>query len=99
MWISHSLNRQPLQDTYSDRPNITYDGKGTFTFEANSKGAFLWYIDGTFKLCRRPFQQLLAINAFVRNEDHAKQIPLVFVLMYGRKKERLPQGKPSHLTA
>ena len=33
-----------------------------------------WYIDGTFKLCRRPFVQLLSINAFVRKHDHVKQV-------------------------
>ena len=43
-----------------------------------------WYIDGTFKLCRLPFSQLLSINAFVRKEDCAKQVPLLFVLMSGR---------------
>ena len=35
-------------------------------------GAKNWYVDGTFKL-------LLTVNAFVRSEDHAKQVPLVFV--------------------
>ena len=45
-----------------------------------------WYIDGTFKLCRQPFSQLLTVNAFVRNDDYVKQVPLVFVVMSGRKK-------------
>ncbi|XP_015774486.1 PREDICTED: uncharacterized protein LOC107352689 [Acropora digitifera] len=44
-------------------------------------------MDGTFKLVKRPFQQLFTINAFVRTDDHAKQVPLVFVLMSGRKKK------------
>ena len=34
-----------------------------------------------------PFTQLLTINAFVRSEDHAKQVPLVFVLMSGKRKK------------
>ena len=46
-----------------------------------------WYVDGTFKLCRHPFSQLLTVNAFVRADDHAKQVPLLFVLMSGRKKK------------
>lgn len=45
-----------------------------------------WYVDGTFKLVSRPFQQLLSINAFVRSGDCAKQVPLVFVMMSGRRK-------------
>ncbi|XP_067036373.1 uncharacterized protein [Acropora muricata] len=45
-----------------------------------------WYVDGTFKLCRQPFSQLFAINAFVKSGDQAKQVPLLFVVMSGRKK-------------
>ena len=29
---------------------------------------------------RRPFQQLFTINAFMRTDDQAKQVPLVYLL-------------------
>ena len=44
-----------------------------------------WYADGTFRLVRDPFKQLFTINVFVRSGDCAKQVPLVYVLMSGRK--------------
>ena len=50
------------------------------------KKARAWYIDGTFKLCRPPFSQLLTINAFVHADDHVKQVPMLFALMSGRMK-------------
>lgn len=46
-----------------------------------------WYVDGTFKLCRPPFTQLLTVNAFVKQNDHAKQVPLLFVVMSGKNKK------------
>ena len=45
-----------------------------------------WYVDGTFKLCRQPFSQLFTINAFVRSGEQAKQVPLLFVVMSGKRK-------------
>ena len=43
------------------------------------------YMDATFKLCRHPFS-LLLLNAFVKNDDHVKQVSLMFVIMSGIKK-------------
>ncbi|KAK3743593.1 hypothetical protein QZH41_010236 [Actinostola sp. cb2023] len=51
----------------------------------NLSQAKTWYIDGTFKLCRYPFTQLFSINIFVRQGKCAKQVPMLFVLMSGRK--------------
>ncbi|XP_078349398.1 uncharacterized protein LOC144634346 [Oculina patagonica] len=43
-----------------------------------------WYVDATFELCRHPFKQLLTVNAFMKQDDHAKQVPLLFVIMSGK---------------
>ena len=46
-----------------------------------------WYMDSTFILCCTPFHQLLTINAFVKSDDCTKQVPLLFAVMTGRKKQ------------
>ncbi|CAC5392583.1 unnamed protein product [Mytilus coruscus] len=45
-----------------------------------------WYVDGTFKVVRRPFKQHFTIHAFVQKDNCMKQVPLVFALMSRRTK-------------
>jgi len=35
-----------------------------------------WYVDGTFKVVKSPFAQLLSVHGFVRRDGAVKQIPL-----------------------
>ena len=45
-----------------------------------------WYIDGTFKLCRKLFSQLLTINAFV----HIYIFICIFLIFFSGKKSASP---------
>ncbi|KAG1654554.1 hypothetical protein GQR58_024951 [Nymphon striatum] len=62
-------------------------------------------MDGTFRVCKKPFVQLYSVHAFIRCDDNFKQVPLAFLLMTGRRKrdykavlralkERLPANLP-----
>ncbi|KAJ8307107.1 hypothetical protein KUTeg_015191 [Tegillarca granosa] len=46
-----------------------------------------WFIDGTFKVVRAPFYQILSIHSFVRSGEECKMILLVFCLMSGRRQK------------
>ena len=46
-----------------------------------------WFVDGTFRIVKRPFYQLFSIHAFVRSGGKMKMMPLVFVLMSRRRKD------------
>jgi len=69
-----------------DSRGYTYTVKEIKSSKKTRARTCTWYLDGTFKLVREPFKQLLTVNAFVRSGNYAKQLPLIFVVMSGRKK-------------
>ena len=38
------------------------------------------FMEGTFKVIRRPFVQLFSLHTFVKCDNNVKQVPLVFVM-------------------
>ena len=73
------------------RADLRFRSQRHLVFATDQQLEFLaraksWYINATFKLCRRPFSKLMTVNAFVRKDDHAKQVLLLFMLMSGHKK-------------
>ena len=45
-----------------------------------------WFVDGTFYVVNPPFTQLFTVHAFVKKDGEIKQVPLVYVLMSGKKR-------------
>ena len=46
-----------------------------------------WYVDGAFEVVRWPFTQLFSIHAFMKCDGNVKQMPLLFVLMLGKRRK------------
>ena len=89
--ISFELNEEHIPDNFlqadvkvDDRRHIMFATENMLKLLNNSKK---WYIDGTFKVVKTPFTQLLSIHSFVRCGECVKQVPVAFILMSGKRKK------------
>ena len=48
-------------------------------------GAKNWYMDVTFNIISDPFYQLFSIHAFIKCDNCVKQVPLIFIVMSGKR--------------
>ena len=73
------------------RDDIEVDGQHHLIFASDHmldllSKAKTWYMDGTFRVIRAPFQQLFSIHAFISKDNDMKQVPLLFVIMPSYRK-------------
>ena len=72
-----------LQDEISEKRHLFFATQDQLD---QLKQAKRWYLDGTFKVVKAPYTQLLTIHAFIKQGDAEKQVPLAFFLMSSRQK-------------
>jgi hypothetical protein len=80
----------PARDAFV-RSDIHVDGKQHLIFASDKMLQVLcksktWYMNGVFKSVEEPFIQLLTVRAVVLNGEATKQVPLLFVLMSGKRR-------------
>ena len=73
------------------RGDVKVDNKRHMIFATDRQIQLLhlaktWFVDATFNVVKSPFTQLFSIHAFIKADGKLKQVPLMFVLMSGKRK-------------
>lgn len=76
--LSFQLNEDYIPDNFlksdikvDERRHIIFATEDMLNLLTKSK---TWYIDGTFKVVKHPFTQLLTVHSFVRSGECTKQV-------------------------
>lgn len=89
--LDFEVNEDHIPDGFL-KSDVKIDGRRHLVFATRSMLDLLsksksWYVDGTFKVVKKPFTQLFTIHLLVRSGECVKQVPLAFVLMSGKRKK------------
>ncbi len=89
--LDFELDESAIPDEFL-RKDIHVNGRRHLIFATEDQLKLLsrsknWYGDGTFKIVKSPFYQMWSIHAFIQFGQDVKQVPLVFVLMSGKRRE------------
>ena len=67
-----------------NRRMILFTGDNQLNLIQKAKRLFC---DGTFRVVKKPFVQLVTIHSFIKQKSTIKQVPLAFIFMTGKSKK------------
>ena len=79
--IPDGFLQRDIRNDSETRRHIVFASVQQLQLICNAK---VWYADATFQLVKQSFTQL-SLHIFLKHGDCTKQVPLLFVLMSGRK--------------
>ena len=89
--LNFIMNMNHIPDNFLKKDIHNNRSRHIIFFHDSMKDIFsksrVWFMDGTFKIVKKPFMQLYTISIMVTSGESTKQIPVIFILMSSRRKE------------